>query len=234
MKKVLITGGSRGIGAECVRLFCEKGYDVYFIYEKCAEQADALMRQTGATAIKLDVSDTAAVEDALKRIGGVDILINNAGIASIKPLTDVDRAEWDRILSVNLTGAYNTTKAALSRMLEFKWGRIVNVSSVWGIAGASCEAPYSASKSALIGFTKAMAKELAPSGITVNCCAPGVIDTDMNAALTGDIKAQLCEEIPLGRFGDAREVAKLIFFLASDDASYITGQTIACDGGFAL
>ena len=217
-----------------MRLFCENGYDVYFIYEKSIEQAKALTSETGATAIKLDVSDTAAVEDALKRIGGVDILINNAGIASIKPLTDVDRAEWDRILSVNLTGAYNTTKAALSRMLEFKWGRIVNVSSVWGIAGASCEAPYSASKSALIGFTKAMAKELAPSGITVNCCAPGVIDTDMNAALTGDIKAQLCEEIPLGRFGDAREVAKLIFFLASDDASYITGQTIACDGGFAL
>ena len=169
-----------------------------------------------------------------ERFGGADIIINNAGISQQKVFCDITRSEWDEMFDVNIGSAYNTVKCAYDYLVGCKWGRIINVSSIWGIAGASCEVHYSASKAALIGFTKALAKELGPSHITVNCVAPGVIDTDMNSHLEADDVAALCEETPLQRIGSAAEVASLICYLASDDAAFITGQVISPNGGIVI
>lgn len=238
MKRVIITGGSRGIGRSCVEYFSRVGYRVAFIYSKSDEAAMALAESCGALAVKADVSDSASVGAAIGRaiewLGGVDVLINNAGIAQVKLLSDVTDEDWDRMLGVNLSGVFYATRAIIPTMVSQKSGRIINVGSVWGRCGASCEAHYSATKSALRGLTYSLAKELGPSGITVNCVEPGVIDTDMNGDLDEAAMRELADETPLMRIGDPIEVAYIAEFLASERASFITGQTIGVDGGFAL
>lgn len=233
MKRVLVTGGSRGIGAAAVRAFAAAGYDVTFLYLRSTAAAEALASETGATALRLDVGDGEAVANALAD-ARFDILVNNAGVSSFSLLTDLSDAEWRRTMAVDLDGAFYCAKAVLPGMISRKWGRIINVSSMWGLVGSSCEVHYSAAKAGLIGFTKALAKEEGPSGITVNCVAPGVIDTEMNAALTPDTVASLVEETPAGRLGTPEEVAKLILFLASEDAAFITGQVICQSGGLVI
>ena len=238
MKKLLITGGSRGIGRACVEYFSSLGYRVAFIYAKSDAAAEALADACGALAIKADISDPksvrAAFEVAFEWLGGLDVLINNAGIAQVKLLSDVTDDDWERMLGVNLSGVFYTTRAAIPVMVAQKSGRIINVGSVWGRCGASCEAHYSATKSALRGLTYSLAKELGPSGITVNCIEPGVIDTDMNGDLDEAAMRELADETPLMRIGDPIEVAYLAEFLTSERAAFITGQTIGVDGGFAL
>ncbi|MBO5682368.1 MAG: 3-oxoacyl-ACP reductase FabG [Clostridia bacterium] len=238
MKKVLITGGSRGIGRACVEYFSGLGYRVAFIYSKSDEAASTLAEACGALAIKADVSDPssvgAAIERALEWLGGVDVLINNAGIAQVKLLSDVTDEDWSRMLGINLSGVFYTTRAVIPTMVMQKSGRIINIGSVWGRCGASCEAHYSATKSALRGLTYSLAKELGPSGVTVNCVEPGVIDTDMNGDLDEGEMRELAENTPLMRIGDPMEVAYVAEVLAAERASFITGQTIGVDRGFAL
>jgi 3-oxoacyl-[acyl-carrier protein] reductase len=231
-KTALVTGASRGIGAACARALARDGHRVIINYEKSEEQALLLARETGGTAFKADVSDVTQVEAMFKGIGEIDILICSAGVSMNKLFTDTTEAEWRRILDINLGGIINCCQAALPHMIREKYGRIVAISSIWGITGASCEAVYSASKAAVIGLTKSLAKELGPSGITVNCVAPGVIDTDMNAALTPETLEYLKEQTPLGCIGQPKDVASLVRFLASDDAGFMTGQVISVDGGF--
>ena len=239
-KTVLITGAARGIGAACAEKFARLGYNVIINYKTSAAEAESLAAclralGTGVLTVAADVSDEAQVnrlfDAAESAFGGVDVLINNAGISQIKMLCDVSKAEWDALFAVNTATAYLCAKRAQSYMVRRSWGRIINISSMWGICGASCEVPYSASKAALIGFTKALAKELAPSGVTVNAIAPGLIDTAMNRALSKEEIAAFVEEIPVGRVGLPAEVAHAAAFLAHEDAGYITGQTVAVDGG---
>ncbi len=238
MRNVVITGGSRGIGAACAEVFSQNGDRVFIIYEKNDACAALVAEKTGAIPVKADISCEADVKKAADTIhticGGVDVLVNNAGIAEIKVFNDITAADWDRIFSVNVKGAFLMTKAFLSDMINKKSGKIINVSSIWGQTGGSCEVHYSASKAALIGFTKALAKQLAPSGICVNCIAPGVIETEMNVALDEETMEALCEEIPSGRIGTPIETAKTALFLASDAASYITGQVLAVNGGMYI
>ena len=189
-------------------------------------------------AYQADVSEKTEVEEMFRKaeqeLGKISALVNNAGIAEQILFSDITEEKWDRMFAVNVKGAYNCTQAVLPSMIHEKYGRIINVSSMWGISGASCEVHYSASKAALIGFTKALAKEVGLSGITVNCVAPGVIGTDMNAAISGEILEELKENTPLNRIGTSEDVAEAILFLASDKASFITGQTLSVDGGFIL
>ncbi len=238
MRNIVITGGSRGIGAACAEVFAKNGDKVFIIYEKNDEKAQETARKTGAVAVKADISSETDVENAAKIIhslcGGVDVVINNAAIAEIKLFSDITAADWDRMFGVNVRGAFLVTKAFLSDMINKKSGKIINISSVWGETGGSCEVHYSSSKAALIGFTKALAKELSLSGICVNCVAPGVIDTDMNACLDDAAKAELSEENPLSRIGSAKEVADTVFFLASPSADYITGQVVSVNGGMYI
>lgn len=236
MRRVLISGGSRGIGAECVRRYSAAGYAVAFIYKKSAEAAQKLASETGAVAICADVSDSvqarSAVDEAVGLLGGIDILVNNAGIAHIGLFTDLTDDQWRRLCDTNLSSAIYLSREASKYMIRQQGGSIVNVGSVWGRAGASCEVAYSATKAGLRGFTLALAKELGPSGITVNCIEPGVIDTEMNAALDQDTREALADETPLGRLGTVADVAAAIEFLTSTDASFITGQILGVDGGF--
>ena len=236
--KVLITGGSRGIGAACVRAFAAKGDTVAFLYHTQAAHAAALEKETGAVAVQADLSNAAeaeaAVERAIAALGGVDVLVNNAGIAQIKLFTDLTDCEWRQMLDTNLSSAFYVTRAVAREMIRQQGGRIVNVGSMWGKVGASCEVHYSASKAGLRGMTMALAKELGPSRITVNCVEPGVIETDMNAALDAQTKAELAEQTPLCRMGKAEEVAHAVLFLASEGASFITGQILGVDGGYAI
>ena len=236
--KVLITGGSRGIGEACVRAFCEKGNSVAFLYHTSHERAQALANQTGAIAICADVSDaksaTAATQEAIKKLGGIDVLVNNAGIAQIKLVSDITDEDWRKMIDTNLSGAFYTSREASRAMVAQHSGRIINIGSMWGKTGASCEVHYSASKAGLRGLTMALAKELGPSNITVNCIEPGVIDTEMNAALDESTRKELSDSTPLCRIGEAKEVADVVCFLASEGASFITGQIIGVDGGFAI
>ncbi len=238
MKHVLITGGSRGIGAAMVRRFCQNGYKVSFTYEKSHDLAHALNEETGALAIPCNSLDPLAVTNAVKEAegvhGGVDILINNAGISQSLLFGDITEDDWHRMLGVHLDGAFYFTKACLPHMIHEKWGRLLNISSIWGMTGAACEVHYSAAKAGLIGMTKALAHELGPSGITANAIAPGAVDTDMNAALTLSEKAAFCEETPLGRFGTPEEIAALALFLAGEDAGFITGQVLSPNGGVVI
>ncbi len=238
MKTVLITGAGGGIGSAVTERFAAAGYTVFAGYNKSAGAAEELCRRTGAMPLRIDVRDSGSVADAFRRIGetsgGVDVLVNNAGVSSQKVFQDITDGEWDETFAVNVRGAFLTARAAVPHMIGRKSGRIINVSSVWGMVGGSCEVHYSASKAALIGMTKALAKELGPSGITVNCVCPGVIDTKMISALTGDDRAALAEETPLGRLGTPGDVAGVILFLASEDAKFITGGVLAADGGFSL
>ena len=209
-KRVLITGGSRGIGAACVRAFRALGDRVVFIYRSRTESADALCRETGASCIRADISDggecVGAVRRALSVLGGADVLVNCAGIAEFSLFQDITDGMWERMISTDLTGAFRV----------------------------SCEVHYSAAKAGLIGMTKALAKELAPSGITVNCVSPGAIDTEMNSSLSADTLAAIAEETPLGRLGKPEEVAAAVVFLASDGASFITGQDLGVNGGLVI
>ena len=232
MANVVITGGSRGIGAAVVERFTRRGDCVTFLYEKNHDAARAVAEKTGARAICCDVADTAAVEQAFRQIGDVDILICNAGIMHFAPINMVAEDEWDRMFAVNVKGIYNCVNAALPSFLKKQEGSIVTVSSMWGQVGASCEAAYSATKGAIIALTKALAKELGPSGIRVNCVAPGVILTDMCANIEPEILAGLAEEAPVGRNGSPEDVAKAMEYLA--DADFVTGQVLAVNGGFVM
>lgn len=239
-KTVFITGGTRGIGKACAELFMKKGYKVAISYVKSEDEAQMMREKFGNNfiAIKCDVSKSDEVRLAFENIekifGGVDILINNAGISSQKMLCDVSEEEWDEMFAVNMKGMFNTCKASLGHMVRQKKGKIINLSSIWGICGASCEVCYSASKAGVIGFTKALAKELGPSGICVNCVAPGVIDTDMNKIHDGETMDALIEEIPAGRLGTPEEIAKTIEFLSGDNADFISGQVISPNGGMVI
>ncbi len=238
MKKVIITGGSRGIGRACAELFSENGCAVAFIYRSNDGAAAECAETAGALAIKADISDPEEAEwayrKAIEYLGGVDVLVNNAGVSSSGLVTDTSDDEWQRVMNTNLSSAFYMSRAVSHDMIRQQSGSIINIGSVWGRCGASCEAAYSASKAGLRGLTLSMAKELGPSGIRVNCVEPGVIDTDMNAEYDDDDIAELCERTPLYRIGDAAEVAELVYFLASEKASFITAQTIGVDGGFGI
>ena len=238
MKVALITGGSRGIGHAMVELFAESGYSVAFTYKSSHEAAAELSERTGALAINADSANPTDIERAVKtveeKLGNVDILINNAAVSSFSLFTDLTLEAWRASFSTNVDGAFLYSRLTLPSMIRNHSGRIINISSMWGQVGSSCEVHYSATKAALIGMTKALAKEVGPSGITVNCIAPGVIDTDMNAALSEDDMAALKDETPLMRIGTPREVAAAALFLAGDDAAFITGAVINVNGGLVV
>jgi len=238
MKVALITGGSRGIGRAMVELFSEAGYRVAFTYKSSHTAAEELAARTGALAIMADSSIPADVERAAKTaeetLGNVDILINNAAVSSFSLFTDLTIEDWRASFATNVDGAFLYSKLVLPSMIRNHSGRIINISSMWGEVGSSCEVHYSATKAALIGMTKALAKEVGPSGITVNCIAPGVIDTDMNAALSDDDLSALKEQTPLMRIGTPREVAAAALFLAGDDAAFITGAVLNVNGGLVV
>ena len=230
MRNVIITGGSRGIGRECVKRFAALGDRVIFTYLKSESNALELAAETGAIPVR--GGDINLLKRTAEKFGAVDVLINNAGIAQQKLLCDITDEDWDNMFSVNIRDMFLTVRAFYGDFVHNKSGKIVNISSMWGITGASCEVHYSASKAAVIGFTRALAKELGPSGVNVNCIAPGVIDTDMNAHLAAEEKEELAAETPLGRLGTPAEVAAAAEFLCSDGANFITGQVLTCDGGF--
>ena len=232
MKNVVITGGSRGIGAAAVALFAAKGDRVYFLYEKEHEAAALVASNTGATAICCDVSDSAAVTAAFRQIGDVDVLICNAGIARTGLMSQLDEAVWDRIFDVNVKGMYLCINAAMPAFLRKHAGCIITVSSMWGQVGASCEAAYSASKGAVIALTRALAKELGPSGIRVNCVTPGVILTDMCSGIDPEILEEMAEEAPVGRNGSPADVAKAMEYLS--EATFVTGQVLPVNGGYVI
>lgn len=238
MAHVLITGGSRGIGAACVRAFAAQGDRVAFLYRTSEEAARRVSEETGAYAICADISNPAeakrAVAEAENLLGRIDILVNNAGIAQIKLFTDLTDEDWRRMTATDLDGAFYVTREAVRGMIARHCGRIINIGSMWGKIGASCEVHYAAAKAGLRGMTMALAKELGPSGITVNCVEPGVIETEMNAALDEETVRKLQNETPLCRMGKPEEVAAAVRFLASDKASFITGQCLGVDGGYAI
>ena len=237
-KRVLISGGARGIGAATVKYFAEQGDLVAFIYHRADEKAREVANITGAFPIKADVSDAQSAKsaflEATNQLGGIDILINCAGIAEFSLFTDISDDAWRHMIDTNLSSAFTLSREAAKVMVSQKSGKIINVGSVWGRMGSSCEVHYSASKAGLRGLTQALAKELGPSGITVNCVEPGVIDTDMNSMLDEAAMKELAEATPLCRIGKAEEVAAVIGFLASDGASFITGACIPVDGGFPV
>lgn len=242
-KTVIITGASKGIGAATAILFAQRGYNVVLNYNDSFESVSLLTRslsQNGfsVTAIKANVANRLEVEllvkETIYKYGSVDVLVNNAGITHQGLITDIDEYDTDRIFDINLKGVYNCCRAVTPAMVNQKSGKIINISSMWGQVGASCEVAYSASKAGVIGLTKALAKELAPSGITVNAIAPGLIETGMNSNISVEDLHAFVEEIPLGRMGSADEIAQSIYFLASDNADYITGQVLGVNGGYIV
>ncbi len=241
MKKcALITGASGGIGSEIALRLANDGFNIAACYlsdSKGIEELEKKLLLTGTQfkAYKADVSDydeiKAVFADATEVFGGVSVLVNNAGIAQQKLFTDITQEDFDKITAVNFKGVFNCCQCAVPSMINKKEGKIINISSMWGVYGASCETVYSATKAAVIGLTKALARELAPSNIQVNCVAPGAIDTKMNNNLTADDKTAFADEIPMGRFGTAKEIAGVVSFLASNDSDYVTAQVITADGG---
>lgn len=240
---VIITGASGGIGSAAAILFAEKGWNVVMNYYRSAESAKILAASLTSRGYSVmtyfaDITNRSHVErmiyEAEQKYGRIDALVNNAGIAQQMLFTDITDRDFDTMLEVNLKGPFLCSQAVLPGMIHQKSGKIVNISSVWGVTGASCEVHYSAAKAGLIGLTKALAKEVAPSDIQVNCIAPGLIETPINNNLTADELSDFVDEIPLGRMGEAREVAELIYFLCSESADYITGQVISQDGGIAI
>ena len=232
MATVVVTGGSRGIGAAVVARYAARGDRVYFLYEKNHEAARAVSEKTGTTRICCDVADSGAVAEAFSNIPEVDILVCNAGVCWYGLLTAMPEGEWNRMFDVNVKGIYNCVKAAMPAMLRKHAGSIITMSSMWGQVGASCEAAYSATKGAVIALTKALAKELGPSGIRVNCVAPGVILTDMCANVAPEVLEELAEEAPVGRNGTPEDVARVVESLA--DAEFVTGQVLGVSGGFVM
>lgn len=242
-KTVLITGSSKGIGAATAIMFAQKGYNVVINYNESFQSANLLcqslvangysvMTQKANVANRLEVE--LMVKETLYKFGSLDILVNNAGVAYEGLITETDEIDFDRIIDINLKGVFNCCKCVVPSMISKQSGRIINISSIWGQVGASCEVAYSASKAGVIGLTKALAKELAPSGITVNAIAPGLIETSMNSHLTVEELSDFVETIPLGRMGNADEIAAAIEFLASDKAEYITGQVLGVNGGYVI
>ncbi len=236
MLTALITGGSRGIGAATVRAFAAAGYRTAFFYLHSESAAQALAAETGAYAIRCDISDSASVTAACvetkRLLGHIDVLVNNAGIAQQKLFTDITDKDWRAMLDTNLSGAFYASRAVLPDMISRRYGRIISVGSIWGQVGASCETHYSAAKAGLIGLTKGLAKEVGPSGVTVNCVCPGVIETDMLSSFTPDDLAALAQETPVGRLGTPEDIARSILWLADPGSSFITGQIIGVNGGF--
>ncbi len=233
MREVLITGGTRGIGLACVERFLAAGDRVTALWSRDEEAAKrAQERFPAARFLRADVAKEGDVQRIFEQISLLDVLVNNAGISLFAQVQDTALSDWERVLSVNAGGTFLCCKYAVKKFLARGEGAIVNISSVWGETGGSCESAYSASKGAVIAFTKALAKELAPSFVTVNCVCPGAIDTEMNARLSDAERRALAEEIPLGRFGRAEEVAQAVFFLAG--SRYTTGQAIGINGGFHI
>lgn len=228
----MITGGSRGIGAAAVEAFAARGDRVFFLYEKNHDAARTVAEKTGAVPICCDVAEGAAVAGAFARVGDVDVLICNAGIMHFGLMSMLEEESWDRLFAVNVKGIYHCVNAAMPYFLKKQRGCVITVSSMWGQVGASCEAAYSATKGAVIALTKALAKELGPSGIRVNCVAPGVILTDMCAGVEPEILAQMAEDAPLGRNGTPRDVAKTMEYLA--DAEFVTGHVVSVNGGYVV
>lgn len=242
-KTVIITGASKGIGAAAAILFARKGWNVVINYNESYESASLLCRSLSSNgfsamihkanvANKLEVD--LMVKETVYKFGSVDVLINNAGVSYQGLITDTDEIDYDKIIGINLKGVFNCCKAVTPVMVNQKSGKIINISSMWGQVGASCEVAYSAAKAGVIGLTKALAKELAPSGITVNAIAPGLIETNMNSNISVEDLNSFVESIPLGRMGSADEIAEAAFFLSSDSADYITGQVIGINGGFVM
>ena len=234
MKKALVTGGSGGIGAAVCETLANEGYYVYIGYSSSREKAEILAEKIGGEPLEIDVSDTESINSAVKIAGEIDLLVNNAGISEIDLFTSISAEKSSRIMNVNLVGAMELTRKILPAMINRKSGCIINISSMWGEVGASCEVDYSASKAGLIGFTKALAKEVAPSGIRVNCVSPGFIMTEMNSRFSAEDLELIREDIPLGIFGEPRHIADTVAFLASEKAEYITGQIIGVNGGMII
>lgn len=238
MKTALVTGGSRGIGAAVCRRLAEDGFRVVVHFNRSREKAEALAREltekTGLPhlALPAELAERAQVEELFRLAGPVDVLVNNAGIAQQKLFTDITEDDWRRMFAVDVDGVFRCCQCALPHMIHEKSGCIINIASIWGEIGASCEVHYSAAKAAVIGLTKALAKELGPSHIRVNCVSPGVIDTEMNAMFDEETMRDLCESTPLGRIGSPGDIAAAVSFLASDAASFITGQTLSVNGLF--
>lgn len=237
-KTVLVNGASRGIGRAIVEKFTEEGYRVAFTYKDSEEAARELSATTGSLAIR---ADTACEKDVIQAVAraeeelfGIGCLVNNAAIAGFSLFTEISLEEWNRFLGVNLTGAFLYSREVLKRMLPRHEGKIINIASMWGVTGASCEVHYSAAKAGLIGMTRALAKEVGPSGITVNAIAPGVILTDMNRALSGADLAALREETPLARLGTTEDIARAVYFLAGEGGDFITGEVLNVNGGFVI
>ena len=245
MKVALITGASGGIGRATAKKFAENGYFVIAHYNSNKKGVDSLIEELRSIGIEgtvfgvqADFSDSHSIlkmcEEIQKSFKHVDVLVNNAGVGLYKMITETTEEEWQKLFDVNVKSTFKLTNCILPEMISRKQGKIINLSSIWGQSGASMEVCYSATKSAIIGYTKALAKEVAPSGINVNCVCPGVIETQMNARFSDSELKELAEQTPLGRLGKVEEVAELIYFLGSERANFITGQVITADGGFIL
>ncbi len=242
-KTVIITGASKGIGAAMAILFARKGYNVVIGYNESYQLAKMLSSSLSSQGynvvpIKVNVANKLEtdilIKEAVYKFGSVDVLINNAGVAFNGLITDTEEFDFDKIFDVDLKGVFNCCKSVTPVMVNQKSGKIINISSMWGQVGASCEVAYSAAKAGVIGLTKALAKELAPSGITVNCIAPGLIDTSMNSNISVEDLNAFVEDIPLGRMGTAEDIAETALFLASEGADYITGQILGVNGGYVM
>ena len=234
MRNIVITGGTRGIGAALVRKFRANGDTVHFLYEKSDDLALCMARETGAIPHKCDVADENAVKETFSAIGPVDVLVNNAGIVDYGPINWVEPQAFRRLMDVNVSGSFFCCQQVLSGMLGKQKGVIINLSSMWGRVGSSCEVAYSTSKAAIIGMTKSLAKELGPSGIRVNAVAPGVIVTDMVKNVAPEVLEELRQETPLETLGKPEDVAQAVFYLSSDAASFITGAVLDVNGGFVV
>ncbi len=242
-KTALITGSSRGIGRACAYYLAQLGFNIAVNYHTNEDAARSLAHdlqqmKISAKIFQADISQRWQVEKMIQDIhlhlGSVAVLVNNAGIAQQKLFTDITEDDWDTMFNINLKGMFHCTQLVLNDMLAAKSGRIINISSMWGQIGASCEVHYSTAKAAVIGFTKALAKELGPSGITVNCIAPGVIDTDMNNSLDAETLAALAEDTPLGTIGKPDDVGRLVAYLVGEGGNFITGQIIGVNGGMVI